>query len=99
MLNEKQERIPEAKAQLAQFEANLTKAKLDYDRDQYLVQQGAYSQSQLDEAKAAYDALLAQRDVTQQQVQQSKAEVTQAQENLQFPAFRVVPGNFSNLHR
>ena len=74
--------VPAAKAQLAQVEANLVKAKLDYDRYNQLAAEGAVPRAQFDATKAAYDALLAQRTATQEQIQQAQARVDQARENL-----------------
>ncbi|KAF3890765.1 HlyD family secretion protein [Tolypothrix bouteillei VB521301] len=81
-LSEAQEGVPAAQAQLAQVEANLAKAKLDYDRYNQLSNAGAIPRSEFDAAKAAYDALIAQRSATQEQVKQAQARVAQARENL-----------------
>ncbi|BCL37961.1 HlyD family secretion protein [Nostoc sp. MS1] len=81
-LSEAQAGVPVAKAQLAQVEANLIKAKLDYDRYNQLAAEGAVPRAQFDATKAAYDALLAQRKATQEQIEQAQARVTQALENL-----------------
>jgi membrane fusion protein, multidrug efflux system len=79
---EAQSGIPAAQAQLAQVEATLVKTKLDYNRYQTLVQEGAISQQQFETTKASYDATTAQRDATREQVRQAKAKLVQAQKNL-----------------
>lgn len=81
-LNESQAGVPATQAQLASVEANLVKAKLDYERYNSLANEGVVPRQQFDTAKAAYDALVAQRNSMQQQVQQAKARVDQAQQNL-----------------
>jgi RND family efflux transporter MFP subunit len=69
--------LDQAKAQLAQSEAQLGKAKLDVERDTPLAQARAIAQSQLDtEVQAKLGA--------QAQVQAAKASVEQAELNLEW---------------
>lgn len=82
-VSEAQAGVPASQSQLAAVEANLVKAKLDYNRYQTLASEGAIPRDQFDQAKAAYDALIAQRNAGQEQVRQAQARVAQAQENLQ----------------
>jgi len=70
--------------QVAQREADLTKAKVDaanakinFDRQSRLAQQGLAPQADLDTAKAQYDGMVAQ-------VQQASAALAQAQTNLHY---------------
>ncbi len=81
-LSEARAGVPLARAQVAEVEANLEKAKLDYDRYQSLAAQGAIPQSQFDAIKATYNSLVAQRNTTQEQVQQAVARLEQARQNL-----------------
>ncbi|BAY50078.1 secretion protein HlyD (plasmid) [Scytonema sp. HK-05] len=81
-LSEAQAGVPASQSQLAAVEANLVKAKLDYDRYNKLSKEGAVPRNQFDAAKATYDALVAQRNAAQEQVRQAQARVAQAQENL-----------------
>src|SRR5438105_2195424 len=69
--------LDQAKAQLAQAEAQLGKASLDVERDTPLAQARAIAQSQLDtEIQAKLGA--------QAEVQAAKADVEQAQLNMEF---------------
>ena len=81
-LTEAQVGVPAAKASLAQVNANLFKAFLDYKRYTQLSQDGAVAQQQVDTAKANYEALLAQRDAAQEQIRTAQAKVTEAQKRL-----------------
>lgn len=76
-------------AQLAQVPANLVKARLDYDRYRELVQAGVVPQAQFDDAKATYDALAAQRNTVQEQIQQAQARVAQVQQSLRNAEAKV----------
>src|SRR5437764_10086588 len=69
--------LDQAKAQLAQAEAQLGKASLDVERDTPLAQARAIAQSQLDTEIQA-------RLGTQAEVQAAKANVEQAQLNMEF---------------
>jgi membrane fusion protein, multidrug efflux system len=79
---EAQAGIPAAKAQLAQIEAALVKAGLDYDRYSQLAKNGAIPQQQFEAAKATYDATIAQRDAARELLPQAEAKLVQAQKNL-----------------
>jgi membrane fusion protein, multidrug efflux system len=81
-LSEAQAGVLVSESQLASVEANLIKARLDFERYQRLVEEGAIPRFQFDAAKATYDALVAQRKAAQEQVRQAQARVAQAQENL-----------------
>jgi len=69
--------LNQAKAQLAQSEAQLGKAKLDVERDTPLAQARAIAQSQLDTEVQA-------RLATQAQVDAAKANIEQAELNLEW---------------
>lgn len=79
-------RIRESEAELAQEEANLVKAQQDLQRFTELVQQGAVSQQQADNARTTYEATLARRNAAQQQIQTEQATLvrirTQWQEDI-----------------
>ncbi|PPS39853.1 HlyD family secretion protein [Chroococcidiopsis sp. TS-821] len=81
-VTEAQAGIPTAQASVAQAEANLHKAQVDYNRYNTLYQQGAIPRQQLDDAQAAYQVALAQRNSAQQQVAQAQAKLAQAQEGV-----------------
>jgi membrane fusion protein, multidrug efflux system len=70
--------IPAAEAVVAQAEANLQKTQADYERYQSLFSQGAIAQQQLDNAKAAYNVAVAQKNAAIQGVQQAKAQLAAA---------------------
>ena len=70
--------IPAAQAAVAQANANLQRTQADYNRYQSLYSQGAIPRQQLDNAKAAYEVALAQRNSAQQGVQQAQAKLAQA---------------------
>lgn len=70
--------IPAAQAAVAQANANLQRAQADYNRYQTLYSQGAIPRQQLDNARAAYEVALAQRNSAQQGVQQAQAKLAQA---------------------
>lgn len=81
-LNEARAGVLVVEAQLAQVKATLSKAKLDYERYNKLLQEGVVAQSQYDNVKATYDETLAQYQALEQQIQQAKARVVQSQDNL-----------------
>ncbi len=68
-----------AEAQLFQTEADLRKTKADYIRYTFLTQRGVTPPQQLDSYRAAYEEDLAKRKAAQQTVQQTKAQLAQAQ--------------------
>jgi membrane fusion protein (multidrug efflux system) len=71
-------------------EANLVKAKLDYNRYTSLVREGVSPQQQLDAVRVTYEALLAQRNTLREQVRQAQARVAQAQKNLDNTQAKLV---------
>lgn len=81
-VTEAQAGVPAAQAQQAQVEANLVKAELDYKRYDSLAKEGAVPRQQFDNAKANYEANLAQRNAVKEQVQQAQARLTQTQKSL-----------------
>jgi membrane fusion protein, multidrug efflux system len=86
---EAQAGVPVAVAQLAEVEAALVKARLDYDRFTQLAAAGAVPRTQLDAAKATYDAAIAQRQAVQAQGQQAEAKLAQAQQSLTSTAAQL----------
>jgi membrane fusion protein, multidrug efflux system len=81
-LAEAQAGVPASKAILSQTEANLIKAKQDFQRYNQLYKEGAVPKQQLDTAKASYEALVAQRKSNQEQIRQAQAAVAQARKKL-----------------
>ena len=71
-----------AKAALARDQAQLANAKIQYDREQKLLDQKLVSQDEFDTSKAGYDALTGTVAVDQ-------AAVTNAQLNLEFTKIRA----------
>lgn len=70
--------VPVAQAQVAQADANLQRALADYNRYKTLFQQGAIARQQLDNAKAALQVQIAQKNAAQQGVQQAQAKLAAA---------------------
>src|ERR1700726_3896504 len=66
-----------AKADLIQQEANLEKAKLDYDRGQGLYKDGLIPKQDFDQRKTGYDAAVAQADSSKARVLSLKATLDQ----------------------
>ena len=88
--------LASSRANLEKNKAMLAQAKADYDRTVPLVQQGVFSQQQLDLAKANYDSAIANlgaanATVTQAtaQVSQKRAAVSVAQTNLDHTVIRA----------
>jgi membrane fusion protein (multidrug efflux system) len=82
--------LDQAKAQLAQAEAQLGKASLDVERDRPLAQARAIAQSQLDtEIQAKLGA--------QAQVMAAKANVEQAELNLEFTRVTSLVGGIAGI--
>ena len=73
--------LEQTKGQLAEAQAQLSKTKLDVERDTPLAEQSAIPQAQLDNDKAAYAAAQAMVDA-------GKAQVDQSQLNLGFTKVR-----------
>jgi len=71
-----------AQADLIQQEANLEKAKLDYDRGQGLFKDGLIPKQDFDQRKTAYDAAVAAADSTRARVQAQKAQLEQIRSQL-----------------
>ena len=71
-----------AQADLIQQEANLEKAKLDYDRGQSLYKDGLIPKQDFDQRKTAYDAAVAAADSSKARVQAQKAQLEQMRSQL-----------------
>jgi HlyD family secretion protein len=71
-----------AQADLIQQEANLEKAKLDYDRGQGLYKDGLIPKQDFDQRKTAYDAAVAAADSSRARVQAQKAQLDQVRSQL-----------------
>jgi len=71
-----------AQADLIQQEANLERAKLDYDRGQNLFKDGLIPKQDFDQRKTAYDAALAAADSSRARVQAQKAQLEQMRSQL-----------------
>src|SRR5580692_2162350 len=71
-----------AKADLIQQEANLEKAKLDYDRGQGLYKDGLIPKQDFDQRKTAYDAAAAAVDASRARMQMQKAQLEQVRSTL-----------------
>lgn len=82
-VKEAQEGLSASVSQIEQVKANLTKANNDYNRYKELVKSGAASSQQLDLAKASFDSLVAQKQQMEQLVNQNKARLLSAKENVQ----------------
>jgi len=77
-----------AQADLVQQEANLEKAKLDYDRGQSLFKDGLIPKQDFDQRKTAYDAAVAAAESSKAHVQAQKAQLEQMRS--QFEQSRAV---------
>jgi membrane fusion protein (multidrug efflux system) len=82
--------LEQAKGQLAQVQAQLSKAKLDVERDTPLAKQSAIPQAQLDNDIQAHEAAKAQ-------VSAAKAQVEQAELNLGFTQVRSLVDGVAGL--
>ena len=71
-----------AQADLIQQEANLEKAKLDYDRGQSLFKDGLIPKQDFDQRKTAYDAAVAAADSSRARVQAQRAQLEQMRSQL-----------------
>jgi len=71
-----------AQADLIQQEANLEKAKLDYDRGQGLYKDGLIPKQDFDQRKTAYDDAVAAADSSRARVQAQKAQLDQVRSQL-----------------
>lgn len=80
--------IASARASLAQAQATLRNAELDYRRKADLGTQRLVSQSDVDQAKAAYDQALAQVNSTQAQIRQQTASTQTTRVNLDRTVIR-----------
>ena len=72
-----------AQADLIQQEANLEKAKLDYDRGRNLFKDGLIPKQDFDQRKTAYDAAVAAADSSRARVQAQKAQLEQMRSQLE----------------
>ena len=72
-----QAQVEQRRADVTQAEVQAQDAKIKYDRQRRLVEQGLAAQADLDSAKAQYDSMRAQ-------VQQSRAALSQSTTNLQY---------------
>jgi len=69
-------------ADLIQQEANLEKAKLDYDRGKNLFKDGLIPKQDFDQRKTAYDAAVAAADSSKARVQAQRAQLEQMRSQL-----------------
>jgi HlyD family secretion protein len=83
-LAQQQANLANAVAQLHKDEATLEYDKLTYERDGDLIRDGVISQDQMDNAKSAYDAAVAQVGVDKASIQQNEAAVGLAKVNLNY---------------
>lgn len=72
-----QAQVEQRRADVTQAEVQAQDAKIKYDRQRRLVEQGLAAQADLDSAKAQYDSMRAQ-------VQQARAALSQSTTNLQY---------------
>ncbi|MDQ6779790.1 MAG: HlyD family secretion protein [Candidatus Eremiobacteraeota bacterium] len=75
-------RVSQAQAQFAVARSGSVKAAQDLSRARALAAQGAVSQSQLDQARAAYESAIATRDAAAQGIAVAQAGVQQAQSGV-----------------
>ena len=73
-----------AKAQLLKDQANLSYVKLNYERNQRLVETHAVSQDVVDNAKSVYEQAQAQIAFDQATIEQRQAQLDAAQVNLDY---------------
>jgi len=78
-----------ARAALAQTEAELADAKLNYQRMKSLVAQEVVPRAEYDTAKARYDAALAARRNAHAQVNAAKAALSEARAGLEYTYIRA----------
>ncbi|HUL33974.1 MAG TPA: efflux RND transporter periplasmic adaptor subunit [Candidatus Eisenbacteria bacterium] len=71
-----------SQADLIQQEANLEKAKLDFDRGQGLFKDGLIPKQDYDQRKTAYDAAVAAAEASRARVQAQKAQLDQVKSQL-----------------
>ncbi len=71
-----------AQADLIQQEANLEKARLDYERGQNLFKDGLIPKQDFDQRKTAYDAAVASADSSRARVVAQKAQLEQVRSQL-----------------
>src|SRR6202790_2967465 len=71
-----------ARADLIQQEANLEKAKLDYDRGQGLYKDGLIPKQDFDQRKTAFNAAAAAVDASRARMQMQKGQLEQVRSNL-----------------
>lgn len=71
-----------AQADLIQQEANLEKAKLDYERGQGLFKDGLIAKQDFDQRKTSYDAAVAAAESSRARVQAQKAQLEQVRSQL-----------------
>ena len=71
-----------AQADLTQQQANLEKAKLDFDRGQGLLKDGLIPKQDFDQRKTAFDAAVAAVEASRARVMAQKAQMEQGRANL-----------------
>lgn len=79
---EAQAAVLKAEAQLAQSQARLNKAKADFDRYNWLYQEGTVSQRDLDTARQDYQLAVAQLSADERGIQQAQASLSRMQAGL-----------------
>ncbi|GGG18730.1 RND transporter [Dokdonia pacifica] len=97
-LNQVQASLQNARSGLAQAEANLKVAKLDFDRNKPLYDKGVISKADFDRAQSDYEVAQATKQSAYYNVQSVAAQVKQAQDNLGRTAiFAPRDGTISKL--
>jgi HlyD family secretion protein len=84
VVNQAKADLANAKAQLVKDQANLSYARIAYERDAVLLKRGIVSQDTVDAAKSAYDQAQAQVEVDKAAIQQKEAALESAQVNLGY---------------
>lgn len=79
-----------SRSQLYQAEANLHRSKADYIRYSFLTQTGVTARQQLDSYRATYESDLASRKSALETVRQTKAQLAQAQKQVNTAESQLV---------
>lgn len=82
MLNTQKANTANARARLAQVQAQFINAKLDFERNDKLLKEGVISQAEFDASKANYDVAQAEVEAAEQSVKASEYSVKNAQAAL-----------------
>ena len=87
-IEEAEATVSSAEAQQTSANADLDNAKITFDRTQKLLQAGAATQSDFDQARTAYEAARAKADSLAKQVEAARATVALAKSNAEQVAMR-----------